>query len=199
MLSFFDMDDGNTKLILGLVNLGLVLLAIGAVVAIVGLFGNGHLSVNAEYPQSEIRLPPGVSLKNNPRVSLDVGHPTSRQRLLSFAEAVVTGALIAVGLWLLRGIAVSVRAHDPFNAANVRRLRGLAVLLILGTPVAGVINELLQYQLVNSLPSARYGDAMPSGGLNLPLPAMLAGVGAFILGEVFAYGVRLREDVEATI
>ena len=51
------MADGNIKLIYFLVNAALVVLAIGAVVAVVGLFGNGHLSVEADYPRLSTGLP----------------------------------------------------------------------------------------------------------------------------------------------
>jgi hypothetical protein len=192
------MGDGNTKLILFLVNAALVVLAIGAVIAVVGLFGNGHLSVDAEYPSPNVHLPQGVVLKDNPTVSLDIADPNTKQKLLSFGTAAVQGILIAIGLWLLRGLAASVKAGDPFGFANVKRLRGLGFLLVLGAPIAALIDQSLRWQLVNTLPPGRYGDAMaPSFGL--PIGIMLAGVGAFILAEVFAYGVRLREDVEATI
>ena len=36
-------------------------------------------------------------------------------------------------------------------------------------------------------------------GSSAPGSVLLAGLGALILAEVFAYGLRLREDVEATI
>ena len=38
-----------------------------------------------------------------------------------------------------------------------------------------------------------------SAGFGVPGNALLGGLGAFILAEVLAYGLRLREDVEATI
>jgi Protein of unknown function (DUF2975) len=192
------MGDGNIKLIYFLVNAALVVLAIGAVAAVVGLFGNGHLSVEAEYPRLNTGLPEGIVMTDNPTVSLDVADPTTKQRLLSFGIAVVQGLLIALGLWLLRGVAGSVKEGDPFGRANVKRLRGLGFLLVLGAPIAALIDQSLRWQLVNTLPPGRYGEAMaPSFGL--PVGVMLAGVGTFVLAEVFAYGVRLREDVEATI
>ena len=33
----------------------------------------------------------------------------------------------------------------------------------------------------------------------IPVPALLTGLGVLVLAEVFAHGVRLREDVEGTI
>ena len=38
-----------------------------------------------------------------------------------------------------------------------------------------------------------------SEGFSIPLGALVGGLGAYILADVFAYGRRLREDVEATI
>jgi hypothetical protein len=35
--------------------------------------------------------------------------------------------------------------------------------------------------------------------LSIQAAPLVAGLGAFVLAEVFAHGVRLREDVEATI
>jgi len=52
--------------------------------------------------------------------------------------------------------------------------------------------------LFNTLPPYPSLD-LGSEGLSIPLGALLGGLGAFILAEVFAYGLRLREDVEATI
>ncbi|MDQ2984237.1 MAG: hypothetical protein M3R70_09995 [Actinomycetota bacterium] len=36
-------------------------------------------------------------------------------------------------------------------------------------------------------------------GFSFPFVLVLAGLGAFVLAEVFAHGARLREDVAATI
>ena len=52
--------------------------------------------------------------------------------------------------------------------------------------------------LFNALPPYPTID-LGSEGLSIPGNALLAGLGVFILAEVFAYGSRLREDVEATI
>jgi hypothetical protein len=101
-------------------------------------------------------------------------------------------------LWLLRGLARSVRHGDPFSAANVRRLRRLGLLFLLGYPVMVLVTRLLQDWLVTTLP------VLPLGGIGTTLDvispiALLAGLVMFLLAEVFAHGLRLREDVEGTI
>ena len=101
-------------------------------------------------------------------------------------------------LWLLRGVARSVREGDPFHAANVRRLRGIGFVLALGGPVVEIFNSSVRQQLWESLPPRPYGD-IGTAGFGLPGNLVLAGLGAFILAEVFAHGLRLREDLEGTV
>ena len=48
------------------------------------------------------------------------------------------------------------------------------------------------------LPANAFGN-VGFPGFSFPFVLLLAGLGAFILAEVFAYGVRLREDVEGTV
>ena len=87
---------------------------------------------------------------------------------------------------------------DPFGARNVQRLRSLGLLLAAGAPLVALVNSALRNALFDELPPHPSLD-LGSAGFSIPLGALLAGLGAFILAEVFAYGRRLREDVEATI
>ena len=89
-------------------------------------------------------------------------------------------------------------AGDPFGARNVQRLRNLGLLLAAGTPLVALVDTALRNALFDELPPYPSLD-LGSAGFSLPLGEVLAGLGAFILAEVFAYGRRLREDVEATI
>jgi hypothetical protein len=117
--------------------------------------------------------------------------------VLSAGIDLTQAALFIAGLWLLRGIARSVREGDPFNAANVRRLRGIGFLLVLGVPAVELLDYSLRLQLFNSLPPS-LGN-ISTAGWSVPGNELLAGLGVFILAEVFAHGVRLREDVEGTV
>jgi hypothetical protein len=56
----------------------------------------------------------------------------------------------------------------------------------------------LRQGLLDDAPAGRF-DAVGSAAFSLPAGAMLGGLGAFILAEVFAYGLSLREDVEGTV
>ncbi len=107
-------------------------------------------------------------------------------------------ALLVAGLWLARGFINSVLDGDPFGSANVQRLRRLGFLLVIGAPAVALLNSELAGALYNDLPLDQIGR-LGVAGFSLPVGAMVGGLGAFILAEVFAYGLRLREDVEATV
>jgi hypothetical protein len=193
-----------------LVNLMLVLLLLGGAVTIVStavglardgntLLGGRTLPVHAELRQGQVTsLPHGVLLTHDPDVILEVKDPSATQLLLSTGTAVGPFVLLAGALWLLRGLARSVREGDPFGPANVQRLRGLGFLLVVGAPVVELVNWALRLSLANTLPANAFGN-VGFPGFNFPFALLLAGLGAFILAEVFAYGVRLREDVEGTV
>jgi Protein of unknown function (DUF2975) len=143
-------------------------------------------------------LPPGFDLVEHVPIQVTLRQPTLAQLVLSVAVGLLPLLLVAAVLWLLRGLARSVRHGDPFSAANVRRLRRLGLLFLLGYPVMVIITRLLQDWLVTTLP------VLPLGGIGTTLDvispiALLAGLVMFLLAEVFAHGLRLREDVEGTI
>jgi hypothetical protein len=92
----------------------------------------------------------------------------------------------------------SVVEGDPFGAPNVQRLRRLGFLLVVGAPAVELLNYSLRLSLFNDLPPHPSTD-IGVAGFSLPAAALLGGLGAFILAEVFAHGVRLREDVEGTV
>jgi hypothetical protein len=149
-------------------------------------------------PQDVGPLPAGVRVNGWPDVTVEVADPTARQTLLQAATELGTALLVIAGLWLLRGFLRSVLDGDPFGERNVQRLRGLGLLLAAGAPLVALVNSALRNALFDELPAHPSLD-LGSAGFSLPLGAILGGLGAFILAEVFAYGGRLREDVEATI
>ncbi len=162
------------------------------------LSGSATLDVDAQVNPERIDVGEDVHLKGWPEVVLEVEDPTTGQVLLSTAEDVGPWLLSVAGLWLLWGLARSVRKGDPFGPQNVKRLRGLGFLLVVGAPLVELFNSAIRASMLNSLPPDRFGD-FGMAGFALPATAMVAGLGAFILAEVFAYGLRLREDVEATV
>jgi hypothetical protein len=192
------------------VTLLLVLVLVGSAVAVVSelfafarggdaLIGGRKIGVHAELARDRIRsLPPAVHLADDPHVVLELNHPSTKQRLLADLHHIGPFFLLVGVLWILRGLARSVTEGDPFGAGNVRRLRTLGFLLVIGAPVVEVVNYALRTSLSNTLESSAYGG-VGFPGFSVPCFALLGGLGAFVLAEVFAYGVRLREDVEGTI
>ena len=154
---------------------------------------DAHFQVNPE----EVSLPDGVSLRGWPGVSVLIQEPTNTQILLLAGMDVSVWALVAAVLWLLRRVARSVRAGDPFGAANVKRLRGLGYVLVVGSLGVAFLNMGLRYVLFSSLPPQPVDIGV--SGIELPVAAWLGGLGAFVLAEVFAHGLRLREDSEGTV
>lgn len=202
--------SGPAKTAYFLVNLMLVLLLVGSALEIVSttvglarggntLLGGRTLPVHAELPQDQVRsLPAGVRLTHDPKVTLEVKNPSATQLLLSDGTGVGPLALLAGALWLLRALARSVREGDPFGPANVQRLRRLGFLLVVGGPVVELVTWTLRLSLANTLPPNAFGN-VGFPGFNFPFVWLLAGLGAFILADVFAHGLRLREDVEGTV
>jgi DUF2975 family protein len=163
------------------------------------LFYGSSLSVPLELSPDEVHsLPPGVRLSDWPAVTVDVKDPTTKQMLLRSATDIGPLLLFIAGLWLLRSFMRSVMEGDPFGAPNVQRLRRLGLLLVAGAPAVELLNYSLRLSFYNDLPPHPFTD-LAARGFSVPGAALLGGLGAYILAEVFAYGARLREDVEATV
>jgi hypothetical protein len=162
------------------------------------LVGGRTLDVHVQVPPERVRLPDGLRYSGWLPAVARVEHPGAKQIALSTALDLSQAALFISVLWLLRGLARSVRRGDPFDAANVRRLRGIGSLLVFGGVLVEMFNTSVRMQLWESLPPGRFGD-IGTEGFGLPGNMLLAGLGAFILAEVFAHGLRLREDLEGTV
>ena len=181
--------------------LGLALAAgvILTLLAVVGAVRGGHTIPLAREvtPEQLPSLPPNVAPANDIPVTQEINDASPLQTLLRLASDLVPLLVYVPALWLLRGLVGSVRQGDPFSAANLRRLRALGFLILLGWPVAAFCSLLLQQLLAQTLPAAHsLGGRLVPAHLDLTL---LAGLGVLVLAEVFAHGLRLREDVEGTI
>jgi hypothetical protein len=156
------------------------------------------IDVQAQIQRESIRVPPYSHFTSQPNIQIHIAHPTSAQTLAQAGVDLGPIVLFVIGLFLLRGITGSVRRGDPFVPANVRRLRGIGFLLVVGSLVLTVWDMTLRDFLFNRLPTMP-GWNLANGPFGPPGGALVAGLFVFILAEVFAYGVRLRDDVEATI
>jgi hypothetical protein len=195
----------GSALVTTLLVLGLVFAALMIVSMVVGVARHGasllyghKLSVAAQISPEEIGpLPQGLRLATWPDVRLEID-PSTKQMLLRSAMDLLPLLLFLWGLGLMRAFLRAVLAGDPFGPDNVRRLRTIGFLLVVGGPVAELVDYAIRSALVDTLPP--YPSIhLAFQGLSIPGNALLGGLGAFVLAEVFAYGLRLREDVAGTI
>ena len=176
-----------------------------------GLYAIGWATVGAVQGDHNItldRTAPPDQLASLPRevkptdqccaVTQTIRDATPLQLLLFTASDLLLLLLGFVALWQLRGLLSSVRHGDPFHAANVRRLRQFGWQIMLGYPAAALTSSLLKESLGSTMPAAQplLGNSAPTANLTA---AVLAGLAVLVLAEVFAHGLRLREDVEGTI
>jgi hypothetical protein len=160
------------------------------------------LTVSASAAVEDVRLPEAFEIAGPLPVNVDVVDPSLVQRVIATVPALVWWALAIVVVWLLRGVARSAAGGDPFRRSNVIKLRSLGALFLLGFPLATIVEGSFTDWFFSA--GVWTGGPLPTGGIvtEFPVisgPAILAAVSLFALAEVFAYGARLREDVDATI
>jgi hypothetical protein len=143
-------------------------------------------------------LAPGLVLDAFADVTVEIEDPSVEQMLLQSARDLGPLAVSIGALWLTRGVLRSTVRNDPFGRRNVRRLRDLGVLLAVGGTLAAAVDYQLRLALFNDLPPRPSVDLGVSG-FTLPGGFILAGLLAFVLAAIFAYGADLRDDVDGTI
>ena len=129
------------------------------------------------------------------RAQLTLWNPTAGERTAYVVVKVAPSAVALAVLVVLLRLVRSARTGDPFMPANVRRLRLLAVLVGVGGLLAGAGAELLEAWMLDHSAAG----ALTLLEVGLPLNAVLLGVLVAVLAEVWAHGVRLREDVEGLV
>lgn len=105
---------------------------------------------------------------------------------IAFAIGLVMVPLAHVALTRLRAIVATVRAGDPFVAANARRLTAIAWAL-LGIMIFDVAFGLMASVLDTSME------------WSFSLTGWLAVLLLFVLARVFDHGARLRAEVEGMV
>jgi hypothetical protein len=135
-------------------------------------------------------------------VTVTIHDARPAQLFLRLAIDLLPGLLIVAALWQLWGLLHSARQGDPFTTANVRRLRKFGWLLLLGWPLVTYLTTNLKAALADTVPDTVTAVTVKlmSGLLAPPIGlALVFGLAVLVLAEVFAHGLRLREDVEGTI
>ena len=184
-----------------------ITVVVGLILVAHRLFGllqdSGTLSVPASAAVEDVQLPEAFEIAGPLPVTVDLADPSLLQRVIATVPISVWWVLALVVLWLLRKVARSAAQGDPFEASNVTRLRWLGALFLVGFPLATMIAGYFTDLLFSA--DVWTGGPLPPGGIEtgfqvvVSAPAIMAAVCLFALAEVFAYGARLREDVDATI
>jgi hypothetical protein len=185
-----------TALLVAFLAAGVVLTATTIVAAVRG----NHTITQDRFvaPDALPALPANIKPTNDIPVTVTIDHARPTQLYLRLAITLLPGLLIVALLWQLWGLLRSARHGDPFTGANVWRLRQFGWLLLLGWPLVAYLTMALKELLATTWasptdPSQGGVFAPPIGG------ALIFGLAVLVLAEVFAHGLRLREDVDGTI
>lgn len=122
--------------------------------------------------------------------------PTTGQRLLEFLPGLLTVGLMTAGSLLIVAVMRTIAAGDPFVAANVRRMRNLAALLLVGPFFTSFLSMSVHGALLGDVD---LGDLPLSAALDIPWAWFVAGLFVALLAEAFKAGSRLRDDVEGLV
>ncbi len=138
-------------------------------------------------------LPKHVVRPETVDVTSQLTHADRHDKWLVAARDIGPILLTLAFAYFARLILLSVRDGDPFSEKNVARLRSIGFLFLLGIPLVGIFGSMMNSELAFSLD----GDLSTSTDISFTGPMIALGV--FALAEVFAQGVRLRQDVEGTV
>ena len=128
--------------------------------------------------------------------AFDLSPSPEAERLVMGLRAIAVLGLAAIpvnyaGLKRLLAIVETVRAGDPFVAANASRLQGIAWVLLALQLVSLVIDGIARTVALPGRPL----DVDAGFSINGWLAVLLT----FLLARVFAVGTRMREDLEGTV
>ena len=194
VLAFDRFDRWGLVVLLGAVALGAILA--GVVEPVADWVTGAPLTPLAE---SAVIVPPleaaGVGY-GQATYAVDAADPSAGQRLLALLPGLLLAVLVVLACWCIVLLLRTVASGDPFDPLNVTRLRVVAGALVLGAPVAYVLQV--------------FSDAMVLGGLDvtgldttftleIPWLPMLAGLVVAMLAEAFKTGSRLRDDVDGLV
>jgi hypothetical protein len=193
-----DQPSRSTNLAIILVNL-LIGITLATVLFVVGtaVIGRSHQVMAHQEVRTEQlgSLPPAVMRPQTIPVTIRIRNADAHQVVVDLARGFIEIAPWLILLWLMRRLLLSVREGDPFTAENVKRLRTIGFLLLFGYPLATFLGQVIERELASSSSVGELGTSFP-GGIG---PAPIVALGVFVLAQVFAHGVRLREDVEGTV
>ena len=128
--------------------------------------------------------------------TVDLASPSAGQRVLVLIPGVLNTVLVVGACWLVIRVMGTIATGDPFDPVNIKRLRGLAALLLIGTPVVFFAHLSASGGLLGSMD---LGGLAPGFMFSIPWLPLVAGMVVALLAEAFRAGAALREDVEGLV
>jgi hypothetical protein len=194
LLAFDRYDRWGLAALLGLISVGAVAAAV--VGPLTGWIQGRALRVPF-FSDIEVPALDGTGLSHGPGdYDVIIHDPTVLQRVLDLLPGLGWLVLVLACCWIVLKVMDDIGRGDPFQPGNVRRLRVLALLLVIGWPV------LVSLQVMASLAvTADLGldDLGPRAGFTFPFLPVLVGVVVALLAEAFKAGSRLRDDVDGLV
>ena len=189
----------STRFLAGFATVVLTVAVAVAALALVGV-AVGFSPVDAVAARTQVdgrglaTLPAGVVPPDQLELTVQVRDAGREQVRWAAARDLAPIALVVAVTWLLRALLRAVRDGDAFSEKNVGRLRALALLILIGVPLAGFVASIFAGELATSAGLTGTGTELALSG-----NALLGGASILVLAEVFAAGFRLRTDLEGTV
>jgi hypothetical protein len=156
--------------------------------------GRDDIAVHQQIDGTHLRdLPRHVIRPETVDVTSKLTDASRRDKWLVAGRDLLPILLTLAFAFLARWVLLSVRDGDPFTERNVARLRGIGFLCLVGLPVLSIATSMFNSALASSLGN----DLSTSTDISFTGPFI--SIGVFALAELFAQGVRLRQDVEGTV
>jgi len=151
--------------------------------------------------REKLKMPAGVEIEGTLPVNVALGSPDMKGWILGRLATVPLDVLFLVIVLHLRKMALSsigtsFQDGNPFVWANVRRLRIIAAMFLLW-PLVSQWSQIAAFELVDQPPlqgAVSYWWDVSIVPLQLGVFLLL-----LVLAEVFAAGIRLREDTEGLV
>ncbi|WP_433477067.1 DUF2975 domain-containing protein [Spirillospora sp. CA-142024] len=137
----------------------------------------------------------GATLRGTHQAELAFTDPALWDRVLFAAPQIVHAGLILVILSILMRMATTFRTGDVFVPANVYRLYGIAVALILTGTAVPALDTITTEALISGTPLTKEVVS----GYTLSASTVVLSILVAALAGAFGHGTRLRADTEGLV
>ena len=181
--------------------LAVVLGVLLALFSAVGTLVADHLVVPVEVPADALSVSAGegFAVTGTATADLTVAAPTAVERVWTMVPSLLVAVLIVLVGTLLPRVVRSLRTGDPFAAVNARRVGVCAAIVLVGGVVAAGLRTAGAHVIVGGADVSAVGGAALEPVIDVPVGALLLGLGLASVAEFLRRGAVLNEEVEGLI